>query len=137
MATQKTTEERLAELESRVEKLEGLLSATGGSTQSTGSKKKVSPKEFLNTKQFKSEAEKTLILGYFLETAQDMTSFHVADLMSVFQSAKEKRPQNLNDVVNRNVARGFFMEAPEKKDSKKAWTLTATGERYVEEQLTK
>jgi len=41
----------------------------------------------------------------------------------------------MNDVVNKNVARGFIMEAAEKKDSKKAWQLTATGERFIEQDM--
>ena len=54
-----------------------------------------------------------------------------------FQSAKEKRPMNVSDTVAKNVARGLLMEAPNKKDSKKAWELTTTGEKYVEEDIKK
>jgi hypothetical protein len=43
----------------------------------------------------------------------------------------------MNDAVNKNIGRGFFMEAAEKKDSKKAWQLTATGERFVETEMRK
>ena len=43
-------------------------------------------------------------------------------------------PANINDAVNKNIEKGYIMDA-KKKDSKKAWTLTATGERFVENDL--
>jgi hypothetical protein len=42
----------------------------------------------------------------------------------------------MNDAVNKNIARGFLMEAAGKKDAKKAWCLTSTGEKYLEDDLT-
>jgi hypothetical protein len=64
-----------------------------------------------------------------------VTPFNVADLEATFRAAREKLPKNINDAANKNVARGFLMEAREKKDSKKAWQLTATGERSVEQEM--
>ncbi len=135
---EKTTEQRLSELEERVAKLEGIGMEPG--VTSTGSKlvrKRMSVKEFLLTKAFRSEVEKTLVLAYYLEHTEGMPSFNVNDVIRVFQAAKEKKPVNPNDAVAKNVARGFLMDATEKKDSKKAWTLTVTGERYVENELNK
>ncbi|MDO8451261.1 MAG: hypothetical protein Q7S76_00140 [bacterium] len=134
----KTIEQRLSELEARVAKLE--VSGEGAQDAGTGSqsfRKKMSAKEFLLTKAFKSETEKTLVLAYYLEHVGGMLAFNVNDVIGVFQAAKEKKPVNPNDVVAKNVARGFLMDAPGKKDAKKAWTLTATGERYVEQELNK
>jgi len=59
----------------------------------------------------------------------------VADLENAFRSAREKLPKNMNDAVNKNIARGFLMGAAEKKDAKKAWNLTSTGERFVENEM--
>ena len=87
--------------------------------------------------ELKSEAQKTLALGYYLEHVEGVSSFNIDDLVSVLQAAKEKRPKNINDMVNKNIGRGLFMEAAEKKDSKKAWVLTFTGEKYVEKELIK
>jgi hypothetical protein len=97
--------------------------------------KKESAKEFLLKKKIGSETQKVLALAYFLERQGGLASFNVPDLESVFRSAREKLPQNMNDVVNKNVARGFMMAAEKKKDSKKAWQLTATGERFVEVEM--
>ncbi|MCR4314275.1 MAG: hypothetical protein NUV84_03450, partial [Candidatus Uhrbacteria bacterium] len=81
--------------------------------------------------------QKTLVLAYYLEHIENMSSFNTNDLAGAFQAAKEKRPQNLSDTIGKNVARGMLMEAAEKKDGKKAWTLTATGEKHIEEELNK
>ena len=43
----------------------------------------------------------------------------------------------LTDTVNKNIAKGYIMEAADKKDTKKAWTLTASGETFVESELSK
>lgn len=123
---------RLASLETRIEKLERLFE----SETPVGTKaRKQSAKEFLLTKNPKSEVQKAIALAYFLEREECLASFNVPDLEAAFRSAREKLPKNMNDVVNKNVAHGFLMEAKGKKDSKKAWQLTSTGERFVENEM--
>jgi hypothetical protein len=124
---------RLSKLESRVDKLEKMNLTARASTP--GRVKKLSAKEFLMTKTVGSELQKVVALSYFLEHQEGLSSFNVADLEAAFRSAREKLPKNLNDAVNKNIARGLLMEAAEKKDSKKAWNLTSTGERFVEEAM--
>jgi hypothetical protein len=124
-------ESRLSKLEARVEKLEKMNSTARAAAP--GQVKKLSAKEFLMTKNVGSELQKVVALSYFLEHQEGLSAFNVADLEAAFRSAREKPPKNLNDAVNKNIARGFIMEAAEKKDSKKAWNLTSTGERFVEE----
>jgi hypothetical protein len=97
--------------------------------------KKLSAKEFLLGKTIRSETQKVLALAFFLERMEGVASFNVSDLEAAFRSAREKLPKNMNDAVNKNIARGFLMEAKEKKDSKKAWHLTATGEQHVENEM--
>jgi hypothetical protein len=124
---------RLIELEKRIEKLEGYISGLPSAGPIKG--KKLSAKEFLLTKELKADTQKVLALGHFLERMEGMASFNVSDLEAAFRSAKEKLPKNMNDAVNKNVARGFIMEAEGKKDLKKAWVLTSTGERHVENEM--
>ncbi len=124
---------RLTRLEERVGYLERL---TGGSPQGPRPQsKKLSAKEFLLAKNVTSELQRVLALAYFLEHQEGVTSFNVADLENAFRSAREKLPKNMNDAVNKNIARGFLMGAAEKKDAKKAWNLTSTGERFVENEM--
>lgn len=137
MNTNKTVEQQIAELENRISKLEMVLMSPRVERVSAVKIKKASAKEFLMTKQLKAETQKVVALGYYLEYTEGMESFNIDDLEATFQSAKEKRPKNMNDAVNKNISRGLLMEAAEKKNAKKAWVLTSTGEKYVEEELNK
>jgi hypothetical protein len=127
------TDERLRALEQRVGNLENLIAGKGYDTVARS--KRVSAKEFMLSKTLKSEAQKVVALAYFLEREQGLSSFNVSDLEAAFHEAREKLPKNMNDAVNKNIARGFVMPASQKKDSKKAWHLTSTGERFVEHDL--
>ena len=124
---------RLLKLEERVERLERVIE--GRSAEVQAKERKLSAKEFMLSKNLKSETQKVLALAYFLEREEGLSSFNVSDLEAAFRSAREKLPKNMNDAVNKNIARGFAMGASEKKGSKKAWQLTSTGERYVEHDL--
>lgn len=130
MYMNKTIEQRMEELENRVAVLEGIPSQ--GAMPSALKSKKMSAKEFLITKEPKTDTQKTLALAFHLEHIEGMKSFNATDIEVIFHSAKEKLPININDAVNKNIARGFIMEAQEKKDAKKAWVLTTTGEKFVE-----
>lgn len=128
---------RIDQLEGRLAKLERKAGASNAGTTPPAPSKKLSAKEFLMTKNVGSELQRVAALAYFLERQENLLSFNVADLEGAFRSAREKLPKNMNDAVNKNIARGFFMEAAEKKDSRKAWQLTATGERFVESDMNK
>lgn len=77
----------------------------------------------------------TLVLGYYLEKHRDLLAFNIKDLESAFREAKESVPDNINYKVVKNVEKGHMMEAKEKKDNLKAWNLTASGEKFVENNL--
>src|SRR4051812_2520834 len=117
-------ERRLAEMEKRAAQLEKLFVQSPQPVKA----KEVSAREFLLTASPKSDTQKVLLLGYFLEHIEGAHSFNVWDLEGAFRAAKEKLPSNMNDAVNKNIVRGFLMEAEEKKDAKKAWYFTASGE---------
>ena len=133
---QDNTKEKIVELEVRIKKLEDTLFSADGVKTSAGGKK-MSANEFLRTKEIDTGTQKVLVLGYYLEKTEGMPSFNATDIEAIFRSAKEKLPANINDLVNSNVKRAFMDEAKEKKDGKKAWYLTSTGENYVEQELKK
>lgn len=128
--------QRLSSLEKRVQELESQL--LGSSTLPTSiAAKKTSAKEFLLSKAPKTAPEQVLVLAYFLERERGVESFNIDDLEAMFREAKERLPTNLNDVVYQCGKRGMVMDAAEKKNSKKAWSLTSTGESFVADKLTK
>jgi len=125
--------ERIAILEKRIEAIENQRSPI--QSNNSINQKKQSAKEFLLSKSISGSTQKTLALAYYLEHNEGLTSFNVPDLEKIFQLAKEKKPANLNDLINKNISKGYIMDAPEKRDSKKTWTLTASGENFVEKEL--
>lgn len=123
---------KIKELENRLQRLEGLILTSQPGHIKELAKKKMSIKEFLLSKMPKDDPQKTLAIAYFFEKYQGMASFNVADIEKGYRDSKEKPPQNINDKVNKNITKGYLMEAAEKKDSKKAWMLTNSGELLVE-----
>ena len=129
-------EQRISLLEERLNKIESKLLDTG--TESSGQLmtiKKMSIKEFLMTKTLDDDVKRTLAISYFIEHVENTKPFTAADLKKAFRLAKIKLPSNINDKINMNIRAGRIMEAEEKKESKKAWELTATGEVFVEKEL--
>ena len=121
---------KLGDHESRISALEGMPAK-----KTEGQGKKLSIKEFLLTKKPGDDVQKTLVIGYYLEHFEGMDKFNARDLTKGFRLAKEPPPTNINDKVNLNIQRGRMMEAKEKKDKFKAWVLTNSGEKFVEEGL--
>lgn len=132
---EKNVEARLNEIEKRLMRIEAILAGPQHGLPAPAKIKRQSAKEFLLARNVKAETQKVLALAYFLEHVEGLTPFNVADLEAMFRQAREKLPKNMNDAVNKNIARGFLMQAREKKDSRKAWNLTATGERFVEDSM--
>lgn len=123
--------------EKRIVALEGLGAKDVSMGNATPVNKKVSLKEFLLSKKPSNDVQRTLAIGYYLEKFEGMTSFNFGELEGSFVSAKEKAPENINDKVNMNIRKGHIMELKEKKNNKKAWCLTSTGEILVENNFQK
>ena len=122
-----TIKKQLADHEKRISEIEGLSQKKPALIT-----KKISVKEFILSKKPESEIQKTLATGFYLEKFEGLSSFNVKDLEDWYRAAKEPLPKNMNDTVNKNISRGHIMDAKEKKDNKKAWVLTNSGEVFVE-----
>ncbi len=133
MTNQKTIEERVSALEQRVSDLEVPLSASAShdSQKSNTNGKKLSIKEFVLEKKPKGDVQKTLLISDYLEKYENMSSVNVDDLAKYFRLAKEPVPGNLNDKINMNIRKGHMTEAEDKKENKKAWVVTNTGEQFI------
>jgi polyhydroxyalkanoate synthesis regulator phasin len=125
--------EKIQSLEERVTKLEAQPSNAVKSVPAEANKGKgISVKEFIISSKPSGDVQKTLAIGYYLEKYEKMASFNVDDISRHFQLAKESTPQNINDKINMNIKKGHLMEANSKKDNKKAWVVTNTGEQFLE-----
>jgi len=129
--------ERLTKLEERVgileQKLEG-MTLPEDRIEPIKKLKPLSEKEFLLEKNPEDDVQKTFYLGSYLEDYKKVDSFTAEDLKNAFRSAREPVPSNINDKINKNVSKGLFMEV-DSKDGKKAWVLTATGEKLAKDNL--
>ena len=123
--------EKLDKHEERIQKLESLLE-----TNKLHTKKKDSIKEFIISKNPKTDVQKTLVIGYYLENYNSMSSFNVDDILKGFKDAKEKAPlrKKVYDKISSNIDKGYMMISDEAKRNK-SWVLTNSGERYVENDL--
>lgn len=122
---------KLEALEARISQLEQGRENNAPDNQSDP-QKKLSLREFLLSKKPSNDVKKTLSIGYYLEKHERLSSFNINDLEAAFERAKEKKPTNMNDKVNMNIRNGHLEETSEKKDSRKSWYLTNSGEQYVE-----
>ncbi len=126
--------EEIVEIKKKLEEHEKRISKLESSSQAEPEavKKKISIKEFMISKKPNNDVQKTLTVGYYLEKCENFSSFNTKDLKKNFRAAKEKVPKNTADKVQLNIKKGHMMEAEEKKDNPKAWVLTNSGEKYVE-----
>jgi len=131
MSELKALAERVLLLEKRVAQLEG-RHGTEADTPLSKSVKEMSVKEFILAKRPSNDVEKTLAIGYYLEKLGGESSFNIDDIARHFILAKEATPLNINDKVNMNIRKGHMAETRSKKEKKKAWMLTNSGERFVE-----
>lgn len=73
------------------------------------------------------------VYAYWLFKVEGMKSFNVKDIISCYDRTRRPKTSNPNMTINQNVSTHLFAEVPEKKDGYKAWIITRTGEKYVEQ----
>jgi len=123
----------ISDHETRISKLESLaFEKINKSREQRKVEKKLSIKEFLRSKRPQTDVHKTLAIGYYLEKYDEMLSFNVDDVRDGFRAAKEPVPSNTQAFINQNIKNGHMMDYEEKKDKKKAYVLTNSGEEFVE-----
>ncbi len=120
-------------LEARVTSIEtGSADAGAGRRTATGAvAKKLSIKEFLLESPPTTDIQRTLAVGYFLETHAGMASFTKVDIEKGYGDAKEPTPSNMSVNIKHCIKQGHMMEAEEKKGNKTAYVVTRSGEQFV------
>lgn len=93
----------------------------------------MSVNEFLNSKLFSSQIDTALGLIYYNEKSKGRTDFSTDELKQYFKDAKITPPSNPSDVAAKLVGKSFIMEA----DERNRYKLTRTGEKFVENYVTK
>ena len=91
----------------------------------------MSIKEFLLQNPPTTDVQRTLAVGYFLETHTGMASFTRAELEKGYRDGKEPTPSNMGVNIMHCIKHGHMMEAEEKKNNKAAYITTRSGEQFV------
>lgn len=96
--------------------------------------KGVSIREFVRQLGIKRHTDITLAFGYYLEKYSGVAEFTPADVNNCYYEAKMET-SNTSQMLIQNIKRGFMMEARGGEKNRKRYTLTSSGERYVESKL--
>lgn len=124
-------EARISSLEQRVSLLEERLT----DRPLPHNRKSLSITEVLRASKAKTDVEKVLVIGYYMEKFGGRQNFTVKELSDQFLLAKEQQPSNLNQSVNQNILKGFLMEWPTKREGQKCWGVTSSGDERVASML--
>jgi hypothetical protein len=125
-------EGRVADLESKVRALEQLFGENAPPLKTAA---KPSPREFLLAKAPKSDNDKTLAAGYYLEIISGGESFDFDQIEAFYGQAKEAAPANRRDPPYQNVKKGYFREVGKRRvgmHARNRWALTNSGIARVE-----
>lgn len=122
----------IADLEARVARLE---SATNGADSTKPvppiKRAQVSVVEFLREKKPTSAVDKTLVFAVYHENTSGVDTFNTEDILILWRQAKEAPPSNINDLINKNIKKGFVAEEKTEKGQKKSWYVTSSGTKIV------
>lgn len=120
---------KVKDLEKRIEKIEqNSLLNTNNLVQSVQKEKQQSIVEFLKEKKPITAIDKTLVIAVYFEICNPSSeSFGTEDILGLWRQAKEKKPTNINDLINKNVQKSFIAEESKKEKGKKRWYVTSTG----------
>jgi len=124
---------KIEELEARVKKLESAsITQTGAVAPTSSRKDRVSVVEFMRSKNPTTAMDKTLVFAVFSEMESGKDTFNTEDILSIWRQAKETPPSNINDLINKNLKKGYVAEEKTEKGQKKSWYITRTGSEMVE-----
>jgi hypothetical protein len=97
--------------------------------------KSVSIREFVQQLGLKKHTDITLAFGYYLERQADTVEFTPADINNCYYEAKIES-SNTSQMIIQNIRRGFMMLSKSKGDQgRKRYTLTRSGEQYIETKI--
>ncbi len=112
--------------------------ATGGATEGAEApktrKKAMAVAQFFKKVGPKTDVNRALAAGYYMERYKNEESFTAAEVYETIRAAKISPPGNPSDTIAKNVKKGYMMAAGE-KDGKRAFVLTTDGEDAIAESL--
>ncbi len=132
------TSKQISDLEARVSKLEQMIIGSGPTQYVPAPQRaQVSVVEFLREKKPSTAVDKTLVFAVYNENQTGKDLFNTEVLLSLWRQAKETPPANINDLINKNIKKGFIAEEKTEKGQKKSWYVTTSGTDIVNKSFKK
>ena len=99
-----------------------------------GTTKSLSIREFIHRLGLKKHTDLVVAFGYYLEKFEGKPNFSPADINNCYYEAKLETSNTSQMIIN-NIRRSYMMEAKSNVKGRKRYTLTNSGEKYVETKL--
>jgi hypothetical protein len=96
--------------------------------------KSLSIREFIQRLDLKKHTDITLAFGYYLERHQGVREFTPADINNCYYEAKLET-SNTSQMIIQNIKRGYLMQSKKGDTGKNRYTLTSSGEKFIESKL--
>ena len=129
---------QISDLQARVSKLEKMVIDSGPIKSVSAPKRaQVSVVEFLREKKPVTAVDKALVLAVYHENNSGIDTFKTEDLLTLWRQAKEAPPANINDLINKNIKKGFVAEEKTEKGQKKSWYVTSSGTEVINKNFQK
>lgn len=110
----------------------GPPTAQRGDEEAQAKARDLSLAQFYKKAAPKTDVDRVLLVGYYLENAKGLESFTAAEVRAALKGARQTPPKNPNDCINSNVRKGLMMAAGV-KEGRAAFVLTTDGEERVAE----
>ncbi len=128
---------RLDTIDARLSAIEELLQRDTGeptdrSDVARHQQRPLSITEYVLEKKPTDDNQRALVLADYLETQKGQDGFTSDELRQAFVDSRLRVPSNVSDKIGKSVQKGHLMPYGE-REGKKAWRLTMTGQRVVEE----
>jgi hypothetical protein len=110
----------------------GIISSAAEAAQKLP--KGMSAAQFFKKVSPKTDLDRVLAAGYFLEKFKNQDSFTSSEVKDTIRGAKTPPPPNTSDSISKNIKKGYIMPSGD-KDGKMAFVLTSDGEETITELL--
>lgn len=107
---QENLEERVTELESRIDELEQLIHDGGATDDVTGMR------EFVQQIDPGPHTERALAIAYYLEQYQGQENFSSHDIEEGYRTCRVQKPANMSDTVGVLEEKGWAMDDGKQDD---------------------
>jgi ribosomal protein S8 len=118
-----------------MQKLQGYAQPSGGVPSTVeGPSLPESLAEFVKSKGVPTKhSVLAVVFGYWLFNKKNQKSFNVKDIKGCYDDARIPESRNTSQYLNLAQSEGYLKRLDEKKDNRISWTITQSGEKFVEE----